>query len=45
VTIPIPADWPEVGSPQAEELKKADPPKKAPEAKKADAPKKAPAAK
>jgi len=34
VTIPIPADWPEVGSPQAEELKKADPPKKAPDVKK-----------
>jgi len=36
VTIPIPADWPEVGSPQAEELKKSDPPKKAPEAGKAE---------
>ena len=45
VTIPIPADWPAVGSPQAEELKKANPPKKAPDAKKADAPKKAPEAK
>jgi type 1 glutamine amidotransferase len=43
VTIPIPADWPAVGTPQAEELKKADPPKKAPEAKKADSPKAAPA--
>jgi type 1 glutamine amidotransferase len=32
VTIPIPAAWPAVGSPQAEELKKADPPKKAPDA-------------
>jgi len=29
VTIPIPADWPAVGSPQAEELKKAAVPKKA----------------
>ncbi|MCX5685122.1 MAG: ThuA domain-containing protein, partial [Planctomycetota bacterium] len=33
VTIPIPADWPAVGSPKAEELKKAaEPPKKAPDA-------------
>lgn len=31
VTIPIPADWPEVGSPQAAAMKKAaEPPKKAP---------------
>lgn len=29
VTIPIPADWPAVGSPPAEELKKGDPPRKA----------------
>lgn len=28
VTIPIPADWPELGSTQAEELKKANPPPK-----------------
>jgi len=35
VTIPIPADWPQPGSPQAEELKKVEPPKKTPEPKKA----------
>ena len=38
VTIPIPADWPAVGTPQAEELKKAAEPKKAdPPKKPADA--------
>jgi len=35
VTIPIPADWPQPGSPQAEKLKKVEPPKKTPEPKKA----------
>ena len=41
VTIPIPANWPATGTPQAEELKKADPPKKPADApKKGDAPKK-----
>jgi type 1 glutamine amidotransferase len=29
VTIPIPADWPAVGGPQADELKKGNPPPKA----------------
>jgi type 1 glutamine amidotransferase len=36
VTIPIPADWPAVGSPPAEELKKGDPPRKAEPPKKAE---------
>ena len=36
VTIPIPANWPALGSHQAEELKKADPSTKAPEPKKAE---------
>jgi type 1 glutamine amidotransferase len=40
VTIPIPSGWSAVGTPQAEELKKADPPKQAPAAKKPAAPKK-----
>jgi len=35
VTIPIPANWPEPGTPQAEELKKSAPAKKAEPAKKA----------
>lgn len=34
VTIPVPADWPTVGSAKAEELKKVEPPKAAPPAKK-----------
>ena len=39
VTIPVPANWPAVGTPQAAELKKADPPKPAESAKAAEQPK------
>jgi len=39
VTIPIPANWPEPGTPQAEELKKASPAKKSEPPKKSPEPK------